>query len=251
MYKLVVFDIDGTLTIKGNEIPETTLLAIKKLKENGIECLIATGRERENIEEILNITGIENYIASNGHYVKYKEEIIYKYSYPQDILEKIRNICKNKGYCYGFSNGRGIYISDIETLRKEQAHHMLDSINILKELEGEVENIILFAPDGGKYFKPLEENYRLGSWGNGMFDLTKIDRSKAVGIEEIASKIGIEKNKIISFGDGLNDLEMIKYAGLGVAMGNAKAELKKAANYITDTVSDDGIYKACKKFGLI
>lgn len=251
MYKLAVFDIDGTLTVKGNEIPESTLMAIEKMKENGIECLIATGRERENIEEILNTTGIENYIACNGQYVKYKNEIIYRYTYPEDVLEEIRKICENKDYCYGFSNGEGIYISDIEKLREEKVHHMLDSIKLLKNLEGEVENIILFAKDGGRHFKPLEKNYELGPWGNGMFDLLKIGRSKAIGIKEIAGKIGIERERIISFGDGLNDLEMTKYAGLGVAMGNAKAELKKVADHITDTASNDGIYKACKKFGLI
>ncbi|MGB6127398.1 MAG: Cof-type HAD-IIB family hydrolase [Psychrilyobacter sp.] len=251
MYKLAVFDIDGTLTVKGNEIPESTLMAIKKMKENGIECLIATGRERENIEEILSITGIKNYIACNGQYVKYKNEIIYRYTYPENVLEEIRRICKNKDYCYGFSNGKGIYLSDIEKMRKEKVHHMLDSIKLIKNLEGEVENIFLFAKDGGRYFKPLEKNYELGPWGNGMFDLLKIGRSKAVGIEEIARRIGIGKERIISFGDGLNDLEMTKYAGLGVAMGNAKAELKKVADHITDTASNDGIYKACKKFGLI
>ena len=251
MFKLAVFDIDGTLAVKGNEIPETTLIAIEKMRENGVECLIATGRERENIGEILDMTGIENYVACNGHYVKYKEETIYRYTYPEDILEEIRNICENKGYCYGFSNGEGIYISDIERLREEKAHHMLDSIKLLREEEGEVENIILFASDGGRYFKPLEENYQLGPWGNGMFDLVKIGRSKAVGIEEITKRIGIERESIISFGDGLNDLEMTKYAGLGVAMGNAKVELKKVADHITDTASNDGIYKACKKFGLI
>ncbi|MCS5421745.1 MULTISPECIES: Cof-type HAD-IIB family hydrolase [Psychrilyobacter] len=251
MYKLAVFDIDGTLAVKGNEIPETTLIAIKKMKENGIECLIATGRERENIGEILNTIGIENYVACNGHYVKYKEEIIYRYTYPENVLEEIRKICENKEYCYGFSNGEGLYLSDIEKMREEQAHHMLDSIKLLKDLEGEVENIILFATDGGRHFKPLEKNYQLIPWGNGMFDLLKIGRSKAVGIEEIAKRIGVEREKIISFGDGLNDLEMTKYAGLGVAMGNAKVELKKIADYITDTASNDGIYKACKKFGLI
>lgn len=251
MYKLAIFDIDGTLTVKGNEIPKTTLKAIKKMKENGIECLIATGRERENIKEILKIVGIENYIACNGHYVKYKGEIIYRYTYPKSVLEEIRKICENKEYCYGFSNGEGLYLPNIEKIRKEKVHHMLDSIKLIKKLEGEVENIILFAKDGGRSFKSLEKNYQLGPWGNGMFDLIKIGRSKAIGIEEIAKKIGIERKNIISFGDGLNDLEMTRYAGLGVAMGNAKIELKEVADYITDTVTNDGIYKACKNFGLI
>lgn len=251
MYKLAVFDIDGTLTVKGNHIPKTTLETLKKLRRNGVECLIATGRERENIGEILEITGIENYIACNGHYVKYGEEILYRYTYPEDVLDKIREICNREGYCYGLSNGEGIYISDIERLREDGAHNMLDEIKLLEDIEGEIENIILYASDGGRHFKPLEEGYHLGPWGNGMFDLVKRGRSKAVGIEEIASRLGIERERIISFGDGLNDMEMTEYAGLGVAMGNAREELKEAADHVTDTSANDGIYKACKKFGLI
>ena len=251
MYKLAVFDIDGTLAVKGNEIPETTLATIDKLRENGIECLIATGRERENIPEILKITGIENYVACNGHYVKYADEVIYRYTYPAEVLSEIRKICENKGYYYGFSNGQGIYIPEIEELREELAHPMLDSIKLIEGIEDGVENIILFAKDGGRHFKTLEGEFHLGPWGNGMFDLTKRERSKAVGIDEIARKIGIERDRIISFGDGLNDMEMILYAGMGVAMGNAKSELKEVADHITDRVENDGIYKACRELGLI
>lgn len=251
MYKLAVFDIDGTLTVSGNDIPETTIEAIGRLRGRGIECLIATGRERENLPEILEKTGIENYVACNGHYVKHEGKTIYRYTYPEDILQRVKDICQREGYYYGFSNGEGLYLSDMENLRKEEVHPLLNRVKIIDEIQGDVENILLYAGDGGEHFKELEGEHRLGPWGNGMFDLIKNDRSKAVGIDEIARRLGIERSRIITFGDGLNDLEMTEYAGLGVAMGNAKEELKLIADHVTDRVEDDGIMKACIKYGLI
>ena len=251
MYKLAVFDIDGTLAVEGNLVPETALAALEKLKGNGVECLIATGRERENLHIILEITGIENYVACNGHYVKFQEETLYRYTYPEDVIEEIRKTCEKDGNYYGFSNGKGIFISKFEKLREEFSHPMLEKVKLLEKVEGEVENIILFSQDKGEDFKFLEGEYNLIPWGDGMYDVLKRDRSKAVGIEEIRRELGVRQEEIICFGDGFNDMEMIEYAGLGIAMGNAKEELKEIADHITDTAANDGIYKACKKFGLI
>ena len=62
---------------------------------------------------------------------------------------------------------------------------------------------------------------------------------------------GIRQEEMIAFGDGENDMEMLQFAGIGVAMGNAEAEVKALADYVTADIDDDGIWKACKHFGLI
>ena len=134
MYKLAVFDIDGTLAVEGNLVPETALAALEKLKGNGVECLIATGRERENLHIILEITGIENYVACNGHYVKFQEETLYRYTYPEDVIEEIRKTCKKDGNYYGFSNGKGIFISKFEKLKEEFSHPMLEKVKLLEKI---------------------------------------------------------------------------------------------------------------------
>lgn len=251
MYRLAVFDIDGTLTIRGNEIPETALEAIEKLRNSGIHCLIATGRERKNLETILEMTGIENYVACNGHYVNYQREVLYRYTYPKEVTEEIKKICRSKGHCYGFSNGDGTFISDLEKLRRKFSHPMLERVEVTEGIEEEIENIIIFASERIEDFKVLEEEYNLVPWGNGMYDVLKRDRSKAAGIEEIREKLGVKQEEIICFGDGFNDMEMIEYAGMGVAMGNGREELQRIADYVTDSVDNHGIYNACKKFGLI
>lgn len=251
MYKMAVFDIDGTLTVRGDEIPDTALEAIKKLRERGIHCLIATGRERRNMEDILEATGIENYVACNGHYVNYQEEVLYRYTYPKEVTDEVRRICQREGHCYGFSNGEGTFISDLEKLRERFTHPMLDRFKVIQGIEEEIENIIIFAMENIEDFKVLEEEYNLVPWGDGMYDVLKRDRSKAVGIEEIRRRLGVKQEEIICFGDGYNDMEMIEYAGMGVAMGNGREELRKIADYVTDSVDNHGIYNACKKFGLI
>ena len=74
---------------------------------------------------------------------------------------------------------------------------------------------------------------------------------KVVGIEKMLEHHGITKEEIIAFGDGENDLEMLAFAGVGVAMGNADEEVKEVADYVTTDIDDDGIWNACKHFNLI
>jgi len=254
MYKIAVFDIDKTLSIEGDMVPPSALRSIKLLKENGIECIIATARCRKDIENISKITGIKNYIANNGQYVIYDQEVLYSHIYPENIKEKVMDICENINCCYGFSSIRGIFISDLEKVKIDYPTPLLSNTTILEKLDTEedIEAIILFASRNQEnHFNNLKLEYTLGPWGDKIFDVLKKDRSKAKGVEEIARKLDIKRSEIICFGDGLNDIEMIEYAGLGVAMGNSKEELKEIADHITDTAENDGIYKACKKFNLL
>jgi hypothetical protein len=73
---------------------------------------------------------------------------------------------------------------------------------------------------------------------------------KAHALDTVLRPLGIQRDEVISFGDGHNDLSIINYAGIGIAMGNAVEDLKQAANDITLTNDEDGIYYSLKKYGL-
>jgi len=75
--------------------------------------------------------------------------------------------------------------------------------------------------------------------------------SKEFGIRKLAEELGYDLKDVYAFGDALNDMEMIKVAGVGIAMGNAKEELKAIADYVTDDINNDGIMKALKHFKLL
>jgi Cof subfamily protein (haloacid dehalogenase superfamily) len=122
----------------------------------------------------------------------------------------------------------------------------------VKPLKDDVYMLNLFLED--KDVKPFMDHtpefkfIRLRGLG---YDVVQKDINKATGIANLIKKIGIKQEETIAIGDGLNDIEMIEYAGLGISMGNGVKELKEKANYITTDVNDNGIYNAFKHFELI
>ena len=82
-------------------------------------------------------------------------------------------------------------------------------------------------------------------------DVIPSECGKAVGMRAILQHYGFAREESIAFGDGGNDQDMIAYAGIGVAMGNATPDVKAAADYVTDSCADDGVYTALKHFGLL
>ena len=91
----------------------------------------------------------------------------------------------------------------------------------------------------------------MGRWHPAFVDVTAKGNTKQNGIDQIIRHFGIKLEETMAFGDGGNDISMLRHAGIGVAMGNAKEEVKQAADYVTASIDDDGIAKALKHFGII
>ncbi len=252
-FKLAVFDIDGTLTVSKDEIPSSTLKAIKELQKKGIHSLLATGRSKKATEKIAEMTGMADSITLNGQYVYFENEVIYEYDYPQKVIERVREICQEIGTYYFLLNERGSHIPDLEEILKTRTSVFLPQ-NLIKErnVGDPVRQIEIYCEDENlDKFKEFLEEYHFTRWHTGGFDMVAKGRSKSAGIRTIAEKLGIDQSEIICFGDGDNDKDMLAYAGVGVAMGNASDEVKSVADYVTEPVYEDGIYQACQKFGLI
>ena len=88
-------------------------------------------------------------------------------------------------------------------------------------------------------------------WNKLFVDVIPSDGGKGVGIKKMIDYLGISQEETMAFGDGGNDIEMLEFVKIGVAMGNAGDNVKKSADYVTENVDDEGIYKALKKFEII
>jgi len=215
---------------------------------------MATGRGSVAVEGLVRLTGIRDYVALNGQYVFYEGKIIYKYIYPVEVTRRVAEICREIGCHYGFINERGYYIPGLSELLNKHKSPILTSVKIIESLgvHEEVNQIVVFCDEEKhRYFDELRDNYTLTTWRNGGFDMHVNTRSKAEGVREVAKSLGINRAEVICFGDGENDIEMLKYAGLGVAMGNAADRVKEAADLVTGSAEEDGIYNACRKLELI
>lgn len=259
--KAVFFDIDETLFVK-NKIyfPESAKLAIKKLQNNGILVGIATGRARcsfpDKINEVIQQENINTFVTMNGQYAVCGDALIEKHPIPTEKVQKLVNFFDAHNIVYAFVSNNKICVSEITPRLKEALDPITTDYQIDKDYfkSNEVFQVLAFyAEDQDSLIAQshILDKLKTVRWHENSVDIFDAEGSKARGIEAIAHHLGFSMANVMAFGDGLNDVEMLRAVGVGVAMGNGHEILKNLANHITDHIEEDGIYNFLVKSGLI
>jgi Cof subfamily protein (haloacid dehalogenase superfamily) len=255
-YKIVFFDIDGTLVNEQKVIPEDTVRAIAELKERGVEPVIATGRAPYFIKPLAEQLGIESFVCMNGAYVVYKGTPLYKREIEKTSLEKLVAVAGSHGHSLVFE-GEHAFFSNAETNA-----FITDSVNSLKvdqpgynpdfwQTDGVYQVFLHCESQEEQLYEELLSELTLIRWHPQAMDVLPAGGSKAQGITALLDKLGLTVADAAAFGDGLNDKEMLEAVGFGVAMGNSHPELLPYADYVTTHVDDRGIRNGLIKAGLL
>ncbi|WP_239706468.1 MULTISPECIES: Cof-type HAD-IIB family hydrolase [unclassified Mammaliicoccus] len=254
--KLIFLDIDGTIYDENKEIPQSTITAIKKLKEKGHIVGIATGRAPYMFKHVIEETDIQTFVSLNGQIVVHDGEVIGKYPLNKEELTQIVEKAHKNNHPLVFFGDTNVYASEKNNL------HISESLGTLKMdypqyhntyyLDHPVYQALIFhtADEDYKYDNQFE-SLKFYRWHTLSRDVVPNNRSKAEGIKELSKELGFSLNEVVAFGDGPNDVEMLTEVGCGVAMGNAVDALKEVCDYETKSVDENGIYDACVKLGLI
>lgn len=254
--KVLFFDIDGTLMDSyEHKVPKSTIEALKRLKDNGHKVVISTGRGMFSIVQcgFSDIIKWDGYICNNGQMI-YNEnkEVIYSKYIDKESAEKCMELCHKRNSPYVYSIDGTPYLWEFPDDNMNAAYTFFqDDIPQKRKYNGE--NIVMFIIFG-------DENYDYSEYqkidgidvipGRCRYaDIVAKGFDKGNGIKYI--KKYFDADETYSFGDSLNDIGMFKESSVGIAMGNANDEAKEAADYITDSVMDDGIFNACVHFKLI
>lgn len=261
--KAIFFDIDGTLrSFKTKSIPESNKKILKLLKEKGIKIFIATGRAPFNISFLKDLIDIEfdGYVTMNGQIcIDNNNNVIHEnWLNKEDILNVLPYIEENNIACdfteidhtyLNFKNGRVLKLE--KELGGSQKFKVKDDLS--STLTNKIYQLNVFIDEGDEEEKFLQHmpNSRSARWTDIFMDVIPKDGGKDVGITKIIEHYGIKLEETMAFGDGGNDIEMLKHVALGVAMGNARDDVKQHADFVTDTVDEDGIEKALKHFNII
>jgi Cof subfamily protein (haloacid dehalogenase superfamily) len=264
-YKLIVTDMDGTLLSDHKEIPKENKEALKKAKKIGIKVAIATGRIYTSARYYSNLLELDTpIIACNGAIIREEKtnNTLYENTIHQDDCKKVANICEKFGMYYHFYNDRGFYCKELkysslkyskwnETQTEENRLNIQIMDDPIEYIEN-TDNILKFVvidDDLDKLNKVKNELKKIDnievskSWHNNIEVMNK-GVSKGEAVKKLAEYFGVKQEEIITFGDNFNDLSMIEYAGMGVAMGNSEDKVKKQANFITDSNDRGGVAKA-------
>ncbi len=261
MRNAVFFDIDGTLWDYSHDILESTRQAICTLRANGHVAFLCSGRTRSTIRarQLLDI-GFDGILAGCGTYLECEGKVLSEYVIPYEkLLDLTRQFQESQlGVMYEGSNvlcvDRDYYKDDtyVMSFEKELGEQFIG----LEELTpGHRVNkfCVDFAKsDAQRLVEILGEDYTtiFHTFGP-VAEVIPAGYSKATAIRDICDHFGIDRSDTYAFGDSMNDLDMIRYAAHGVAMGNADPRLKEAADYVTKDLSDHGIYHALHYFSLI
>lgn len=260
MIKMVATDIDGTILPFNSDFHKQVKDCIAKLEENNVKVVLVTGRMHSSTVPIADKLGLKNPVISyQGGLIKtYNGETLYQKNldseYAKEIIlwarennvhinlyiddklyveqdnEMIQTYIKGKFVDYTVCSFDELEINNVNKLLALDVHdpdRVTQWVNILKKKYPD-----LYIVKSTPYFCEI---------GSPM-------AKKSLGVEFLCNMWGIKKEEVLSIGDQNNDIDLVKAGGIGVAMGNATQELKHCADYITDTVENDGFVKAIDKF---
>lgn len=261
MIKAIFFDVDGTLlSFSSHQMPESTRLALNKLKEKGAKVFVATGRPPISFKRILNKLDFDfdGFIYTNGQYIVYEKEVIHDMPLPEEDLENIVKYIEANEIATSFSEMEYNYVN-LTNKRMEDFMGLMGS-TISNFRIDDVERTRInptyqispyISIDEEEAFFAQAPNLKGVRWCDYFTDVIPKEGGKDKAIERLINKLGIKREECMAFGDGGNDADMLSYVGCGIAMGNAVDQAKLASDYVTSSVDDDGVYKALVKFGVI
>jgi len=267
MYKLAVFDMDGTVLNSRHEIPKANIKAFAYLKSLGVKVVIATGRPQELLKKYTNELQFDEYtITCNGSVIGHplnkpflRENTIRK----EDVVDLI-DMCEENNYDYLVYTKDAVVSKDNKRLRmfkKIGEHYKEEDKAALIETEDAnyikthfAPNKILIMEDDHQRYYEMQEKIKkfkniesAQSWF-GALDISPLGDNKGSAVKALCEYYEISPKDVIAFGDQLNDISMFEFAGVGVAMGNAEETVKLKADYITDTNDNNGVAKAIYKY---
>lgn len=264
MIKMVATDIDGTILKWDFGFTPSVKKCVKELTDKGIKVVLVTGRMHKATTFLADELGIKTPVVSyQGGMIKDNCEngkVHYRKDLDEDKAKEIIKWAKENNIHINLYMDDILYVEkDDETIRKyTDARYIEYNVCSFDDLEIKNVNKILAIKYGDAdtvtdWVNYLEEKYPdlyIVKSTPYFCEISHKDARKSCAVEYLCKEWGINKDEVLTIGDQNNDIELLKSGGIKVAMGNATDELKACANYITDTVDNDGFVKAIEKFVL-
>jgi len=256
--KAVFFDVDGTLlSFKTHEVPASTRQAIDRLRAKGIKVIVSTGRAINSIDPI-RFLDFDGFITFNGGYcVSRNGEVLFRQAIDPVDIQAVMDYAREKPLSFSFMSEREITIHDVTPEIAGMYAHVNVPIPPLVDMDkvdtsSVLQANIFLGPEEEKTFMETVMPHSVASRWTPLFaDVNPKGQSKQVGVDVFCQHFGLDIGQTMAFGDGGNDISMLRHVAIGVAMGNANPEVKEIADHVTTSVDGDGIWNALEHFGVI
>lgn len=257
-YRLIALDVDGTLLNEAHELTPGTADAVRRAAAAGAEIVLCTGRGPSNAFYLLEELGLSGYlITHNGATNVHSEDrrLVHGFSYPLEQIQGIIDYCRETGIHYDVNGVFELYADRVSL----EAQAMYDKFGLvpqrlvrLGDMEGPCYKMTLFG-------KPEELDRLAGEWERTgcslapvrsdacFIDIMHPDASKGNALRNLAGLMNIPREQVLAIGNYYNDIDMLCFAGLGIAMANSPKEVKEAADEVTLSNNEEGVRAALLK----
>lgn len=260
MIKAAFFDVDGTLvSFENHRIPVSTVDVLRRMRDRGILLFLATGRALNGIppvvQELLDAVPFAGLLTFNGQVCCDAEGAIYR-DVPLDThdVHAIVEQAFEGMYDILIMQRSRIFVSSHSERVLEVEREIgttYEEADLVTAFDEPTYQICVYVDPGEEgVFMDRCRNVAHTRWCDSFCDIIPATGGKPAGIKATLERFGLTPAECIAFGDGGNDVPMFGCVGTSVALGNAGAEVKAAATYVTDAVDDDGILHACEHLGL-
>lgn len=270
--KVIFLDLDGTFIDHSLFPPDSALEAVRLAKANGHRLYINTGRSICQVYDYIWDIGFDGFIGGNGIYIESEGKALFHRPIPQPLVQKVNNYLVEHEIGFFEEGQESLYahpnyltaLADLLSITPEQAEEKTNRLfpstsynnNGTHEGINKISIVLNQKANLDEIRELLKPELVIGLWslfGNDreFGDIYQDGTSKGTAVEFVMKHLNLSMADAYCFGDSSNDIEMIKVAGTGVAMGNAIPELKAAADFVTANINEDGLWKAFRHIGLI
>ena len=268
--KVLFFDIDGTLLDYTGKMPASAKEALRQARLAGHQLVICSGRSGHQLSDWM-FTDFDGIINCTGARVIFKQNVIYEHFVPREDVRRAREVLEA---------ANGVLVAQTEEctiLSQESYTFMKDYLVKMGRSQKRIERLLgnavispqMEAYDNIKKFFYHRSDKTVEQLEKELGDIFTVEASsflkdvcdsgeitckginKSYGMQIYMQRLGFSKEDTIAFGDGPNDLDMLSFAGIGVAMGNARDIVKANADFITRDVGQDGVAYALKELGIL
>lgn len=266
-YKAVAFDLDGTLLSSNATILESTKQAIQKIREKGIKVFFVTGRHHTAVRPYYAEIDLDTpVICCNGTYLYdfHKDEVLVSNPLPPELASSLIDSAQNEGIHVA------VYIRDAMVYEQPNPHfekfqkwvnscpenvrpdvHQVEKYQKLIDQGITIWKVLISDPDLEKMQNfvnklPLDQVSPEWSWVDRV-DITRVGNTKGNCLKELLKIEKIDPSEVVAFGDNFNDISMLEFAGLGIAMGESKQEVQDRANRTIGSHDEDSIAQELTK----
>lgn len=277
MKKIIFLDVDGTLVDYENRLPKSAVEAVRKARENGHRVYICTGRSRAEVSSDLWEIGLDGMIGGNGSYVEDNGRVVMHQTLSYEQCKKAVDWLHEHELEFYLESNNGLFASEkfeerglsaIKEYMKRKGTENLKDVTVRNTFHGMIFDGELYRDDLNKISFVLDSfqdylnakkdfpDMEVNTWGGrgetALFgDMGVKNISKKTAVYKLLEYLQADIKDTFAFGDAKIDIPMLECCAVGVAMGNGGEEIKAMADYITDDVENDGLYKAFTHFKLI